>query len=104
MRRPKPCVSSFGPFACISVAEHLRRYRFGAKTIDFLLCSECGVYVAAYMDDGDKGYANVIINVLDDRERYSSPPAPADYDDQDAEAKAARRRRVWTPATLTLDN
>jgi hypothetical protein len=51
----------------------LRRYQFGLRTADYLICRECGVYVAAIdgKDDAisrdDDARAIVIINALNDR-------------------------------------
>lgn len=87
----------------ISVAngDRLSRYQFGLKTIEFLVCRNCGVYVAAFMGDpnDEAGYATLMISALDDREGFAVP-VPKDYDDQTAEERAARRRKVWTPSTL----
>jgi hypothetical protein len=82
--------------------EHLRRYRFGLEATDFLICGTCGVYLSAYMADGEAAYANVMVNVLDDHERYTQLPTPADYDNEDEAARRQRRRLNWTPATLLL--
>ncbi len=40
----------------------LRRYRFGLKTADFLLCSDCGVYIGALLEDGGKAWFTVNVN------------------------------------------
>lgn len=37
----------------------LTRYRFALRTADFLICSHCGVYVAAVIGEGDKIYATI---------------------------------------------
>ena len=41
----------------------LIRYRFGHKSADFLLCPECGAYVATFMvgPDGPIGVVNVVL-------------------------------------------
>jgi len=82
--------------------DQLRRYRFETGATDFLICHNCGVYVGAYMEDGDAGFANVMVNVLDDREKYGQDPAPTDYGGEDEAGKRQRRRDNWTPATLRL--
>ena len=78
----------------------LERYRFGLGATDFLICRKCGVYVSAYMQDGDNAYANVMVNVLDDRELFPQP-APVDLDGENETGKRQRRRDNWTPATLS---
>lgn len=72
-------------------------YRFGLRTADYLLCRECGVYVAAICGDDDDARAIVIVNALDDRERFSREPIPVRYDAESREQRLARRRSVWMP-------
>ena len=79
----------------------LGRYRFGLKAIEFLFCRACGVYVSAYRRDGDDAYANVMVNVLDDRTAFPEP-APVDLNGENREDKAARHKARWTPAKLSI--
>lgn len=89
----------------ISVKEgdKLSRYQFGFRTCDFLVCRECGVYVAAFVGEPDDsaGYATLMTFALDERGRYPDP-GPSDYADEDAEGRRSRRRKVWTPARLKV--
>jgi hypothetical protein len=80
----------------------LSRYRFALHAADFLICRRCGVYVAAFMADGDGGYATLIVNVLDNHADYSRPPVPVEYDAEDEANRRQRRRDKWTPATLRV--
>ena len=84
-------------------ANQLNRYEFALKTIQFLVCRNCGVYVAGFMPDpsDSEAYGTLMISALDDRNGFLAPIAK-DYDDQPAEDRTARRRNVWTPATLTI--
>ncbi|MGF1592167.1 MAG: GFA family protein [Kiloniellaceae bacterium] len=77
-----------------------RRYRFGLATADYFLCGRCGVYVAAVLAEGDALYGIAIVNALEDAERFTRPPAPADYSAEDEPARRERRRRRWTPAEI----
>lgn len=81
--------------------ERLSRYRFGARTADYLVCRTCGVYVAAFMPDPDDahGFATLMASTLDAHARFPEA-TPVDYDAEDAGDKRERRRRVWTPAVL----
>ena len=81
----------------------LSRYRFDLKSIDFLVCCACGVYVAGFMPDptDDQAFATLMVSALDDRARFPSPVAK-DYDAQSGQQRTARRRKVWTPASLTI--
>jgi hypothetical protein len=78
-------------------AEYVSRYVFGLRTSEFLVCSRCGVYVAAIcVVDGER-YGSLNLNVLDDRAAFTQPPSPVDYDAEDIEHRLARRKRAWTP-------
>lgn len=82
----------------------LSRYQFGLRSIEFLVCRNCGVYVAGFLPDptDEAAFATLMVSALDDRHRYL-PPQPKNYDGQSLEDHTARRRKVWTPATLKLD-
>ncbi len=93
------------PSGAIEITVHnealLERYRFGLAATDFLICRKCGVYVSAYMPDGEVAYANVMVNVLDDREQFRQP-IPVDLGGETETGKRQRRRDKWTPATLRV--
>ena len=86
----------------IKSGDGLSRYQFGTKSTEFLVCANCGVYVSAYMPDGDKAYANVMANVLTNHETFGLG-IPIDYGIEDEVRKKERRRGNWSPATLTFD-
>ncbi|WP_340118495.1 hypothetical protein [Pelagibius sp. 7325] len=81
-------------------AAAVQRYGFGLRTADYYLCGRCGVYVAAVMPDGERAYAVVIVNALDDAGRFTQPARPADYSAEDVATRRQRRRTRWTPATV----
>ena len=78
----------------------VNRYRFGLKTADFLICSECGVYVAAILDDGSGAWATLNVNTFDHASTFGEDAAAVNFDGESVEARRARRRENWTPATL----
>ncbi|MDX8499197.1 hypothetical protein RFM99_12315 [Mesorhizobium sp. VK4C] len=80
--------------------ERLQTYRFGLRTADYLVCRECGVYVAAIAGDGAEARAIVIVNALDDRERFSREPIPVRYDAETRRQRLARRRSAWMPVEI----
>lgn len=84
-------------------AAKLNRYTFGMSSCQFLICRECGVYVAGFLPDpdDDHAYATLMVSALDQHKRYP-PPSPTVYDSEDQSGRTNRRRRVWTPATLTI--
>ena len=85
--------------AVLTLGEEAIRYRFGTGTTDFVVCGRCGVYVAAVAEIGGAFFATLNLNAFDDP-RLDLGAAPAFYDGEASEAKAARRRRNWTPAQL----
>lgn len=97
-------LSASGPTAQIEFfarkPKQLRRYRFGLRTADFLLCGNCGVYIGAVMtrDTGTFGIVNV--------RAFVAPPddladvVPVSYDGEDAYFRVARRERRWSKAQL----
>ncbi|AZO42243.1 aldehyde-activating protein [Mesorhizobium sp. M7D.F.Ca.US.005.01.1.1] len=80
----------------------LQRYQFGLRTADYLICRECGVYVAAIAGEVDDARAIVIINALDDRERFNREPVRVDFDAESKAQRQARRRARWMPVELSF--
>ena len=74
----------------------LNRYVFGLETAEYLLCRDCGVYVAA-VTRGEPRRGLVILNCLDGRKRFTAEPVETVYDHETVEARKARRARSWTP-------
>jgi hypothetical protein len=74
----------------------VQRYRFGGRTADFLICRDCGAYVASVMEDF--GVLNVVganIAALAGRDAR-----PVDYDGETPDERRTRRRQRWTPTIL----
>lgn len=78
----------------------VRRYRFGFRTADYILCETCGIYLGAVCDtpSGKKMVTNV--NCLDDRGAFPASSSFPVHDDETSEARSARRDANWTPAVL----
>ena len=84
----------------LTSSKHLTRYRFGHKTADFLICPDCGTYVATHMESphGAVGVINVVglqIDALKDL-----PATFASLEAESVEERLARRISRWTPMTL----
>lgn len=79
----------------------LGRYRFGLKVGDYVFCRNCGVYVSAYMQDGERAYANVMASAMDNQADWA-PAEPITYGGEDEAGKRERRRHKWTPASLKV--
>ena len=77
--------------------ESPRRYRFGLKTADFLVCGNCGVYVGAQVETPLGAFG--IINTLALTPRPTALPAaaPTDYDSEGSGERLRRREQRWTP-------
>jgi hypothetical protein len=92
----------------VADAGALGRYRFGTGFTDFLICRNCGVYIGAFMPDGpaaadgEAGFANVMANALDAPQAIVHNAVTVHRSSEDADAKRARRRAQWTPATLVI--
>ena len=78
----------------------LNRYSFGLGTAQFLVCRTCGVYVGAVMADAGSAYAIININALHTPEVFARAAVPVSYDRESATERRARRRALWTPATV----
>lgn len=79
--------------------DHLRRYRFGLKTADFLLCRNCGVYIGAVIETAAGRFGIINTHALDDPAPTMASPVPMDYDGEVTGDRVDRRERVWTPVT-----
>ena len=80
----------------IAEASKLRRYRFGTRSSDFLVCGNCGVYVAALLTLSNGQFATLNINTI--RAPLDVPEAvPASYEGESGEQRQSRRKQRWTP-------
>jgi hypothetical protein len=84
-------------------AGKLRRYRFALKTADFLLCSDCGVYIGAMLEDGEAKWMTVNVNTFADPPAISHPIARMNFDDEGEATRRARRKAKWTPVLELLE-
>lgn len=80
----------------ITEASKLRRYRFGTRSSDFLVCGNCGVYVAALLTSSNGQFATLNINTI--RAPLEVPEAaPVSYEGESGEQRQSRREQRWTP-------
>ncbi|MGN6512469.1 MAG: GFA family protein [Lysobacteraceae bacterium] len=78
-----------------------RDYRQGSGSARFLLCGDCGVLVAV-VHAGDAGLRGAVnVRCLDDAPAFGAATIVSPRQ-LPREAKIARWRQAWTPATLTL--
>lgn len=85
----------------LTASKALTRYRFGHKTADFLICPECGTYVATHMESarGPIGVVNVVGLNIDALKHL--PVTRTSLEGESTEDRIARRISRWTPMTLT---
>ena len=74
----------------------MQRYRFELRTADFVICRNCGVYIAALLTTPRGRFATLNINALEDR--IDVPEATSvSYEGESAEQRQHRREQSWTP-------
>jgi hypothetical protein len=77
----------------------VRRYRFAQRTAEFLLCGECGVFVAALTDTTGGRRAVINARVLDGVSLNFNAVTDVHFDDETPAQRSERRSRNWTPVT-----
>lgn len=84
----------------LNATKRLTRYRFGHKTADFLICPDCGTYVATHMESprGPIGVINVVGLQIKDLKHL--PVTLTSLEGESNEERLARRILRWTPMTL----
>src|SRR5262245_42790557 len=76
----------------IAEPDETSHYAFGMRSADFVICRRCGVYIGAFMREGEHAWGVVNMRALDARDRFTSPPQPMDYEGEDLAARMARRK------------
>jgi hypothetical protein len=76
---------------------HLRRYQFGLRTADFLVCGRCGGYLGATTVIPAGSFAVINVNLLKPYLEGLAIPEPMSYDGETVEERTRRRSQRWTP-------
>ncbi len=71
------------------------KYAFGTKTAEFHVCSRCGIVPVVTSRIGDRLYAVVSVNALEDIDPSLFRRASTSFEGEDREDRLARRRRNW---------
>lgn len=82
----------------------VNRYRFGLGMVDFLICRNCGNYIGAVQEVDSQLYAIMNANLTEERGTRFGEAEHRFYEEETGEERSARRQKVWTPATLTLED
>jgi hypothetical protein len=77
------------------------RYRFALRTADFLICKNCGVYIAAVTGEGANIRSTLNVAGVRMTEFLNVKEKPMQYGAEDAAARIARRAEKWTPTRFT---
>jgi len=75
----------------------VHRYRFAQRTAEFLICAECGVFVAALTDTAAGARAVINARVLDGVSLDFNTVVHVHFDEETPMQRAERRSRNWTP-------
>jgi hypothetical protein len=79
----------------------VHRYRFALKTADFLICKQCGVYIAAVTGEGVNIRSTLNVVGLRMKDFLGVEETPMQYGAEGAAARVARRAEKWTPTRFT---
>ena len=82
----------------------LNRYRFGLHTADFLICRKCGNYIGAVQAVDGRLYGIMNANLTEDRGAAFGEAEHRFYEEETGGERADRRRKVWTPAELVIED
>jgi hypothetical protein len=74
----------------------LHRYRFASRTADFLLCRDCGTYVAAVVVLPSGQFATLNVNAIAGIAALSDANLVS-YEGESDEQRRTRREERWTP-------
>ena len=79
----------------------VRRYRFGVRSANFLICRECRLFVGVQMESDEDRYG--VLNVLALRPLLSGLPVagPMDYGAETGVVRRLRHESNWTPVETT---
>jgi hypothetical protein len=76
-------------------ASLVSEYEFGTRTATFHVCSRCGAVPMVTSEIGNRLYAVVNVNVLENVDRSRLRHASANFEGEDIEVRLARRTRNW---------
>jgi len=81
----------------------LNHYHFGMNMVDFLICKSCGNYIGAVQQVDGQLYGIINANLTENRGSQFGEADQAHFEEETGEERSARRKEVWTPATLKID-
>jgi hypothetical protein len=78
----------------------IHRHQFGMRSADFLICSDCGVYVGVVARVDGADYAAVNAVGVDFSELAARTAVKVNLDQETRPERDARRKRIWSPAKV----
>jgi hypothetical protein len=84
-----------------AAAADVHRYRFGLKTADFLICRDCGIYVAAVIGAAPNIRSTINVAGLRLMEFVGVDETPMEYGAETMVDRVARRFEKWTPTRFS---
>ena len=81
----------------VAIAEPrlVKRYTFGTRTAEFLVCSRCGIVPVVTSRIDGRDYAVVSVNAFENVDAAIIRRSGADFDGEGTEDRLARRQRNW---------
>lgn len=80
---------------------HVMRYEFAHRTAEFLICRDCGVYVAAVTHGPGERRAIVQLNALTD-DQFFGVAVAVEYGEETQAERIGRRHKVWMPVSIEV--
>ena len=80
------------------------RYHFGLNMVDFLICKLCGNYIGAVQQVDGELFGIINANLTENRGERFGEAEHRFYEEETGQERSARRKAVWTPATLKIVN
>jgi hypothetical protein len=75
----------------------LQRYRFGTRTLEFMLCRHCGVYLGARTDPDDGALGVVNVRALRPMPTDLAAVTVMNFAGETQATRQARHQTRWTP-------
>jgi hypothetical protein len=75
----------------------VNRYRFGTRTAEFFICTNCGVVPFVTSTIEGALYAVVNVNAFEPDDKITFDTATTNFDGEDVGDRLERRARTWIP-------
>ena len=83
--------------ATVRIPSRMNKYRFGTRTADFYICTQCGVVPWVISEIENRLYAVVNVNTFTNFDPASLARTAGSFDGEEVGDRLARRARNWIP-------